>query len=274
MQLLNKAALFDSAITAPEMAALFEVSYASDCPVSVCVRWSWPTSFIVAHVSIAQRYANGEGLDFEAFPCIIADIAVRKFPDGKPLVQAQLAFSTPLASPCPFPVFLCSQTSRQRILCSYLIPLFNRRTAEADPAGDAPPAGRAADARAAERTELTSHAVRNSAPSGSEAIGDRRPPREVVAVPSAEAEELAEPGFEDYNDDDYYSADEVGVIIMSILIYVTTACSKRTRATASVEHRRREPAKAISPERLECAPVLFARARTLYWKELVEKPSL
>ena len=33
-----------------------------------------------------------------------------------------------------------------------------------------------------------------------------------------------------------------------ILILVTTACAKRTGAAASVEHRRLEPARAISPE--------------------------
>ena len=40
----------------------------------------------------------------------------------------------------------------------------------------------------------------------------------------------------------------VGLIILLISISVTTACVKRTGAAASVERRRREPARAISPE--------------------------
>ncbi len=40
----------------------------------------------------------------------------------------------------------------------------------------------------------------------------------------------------------------LGVIILPIFVSVTTACAKRTGAAASVEHRRREPDRAILPE--------------------------
>ena len=42
--------------------------------------------------------------------------------------------------------------------------------------------------------------------------------------------------------------EEVGWLFYLFFISVTTACAKRTGAAASVERRRREPARAISPE--------------------------
>ncbi len=40
----------------------------------------------------------------------------------------------------------------------------------------------------------------------------------------------------------------LGVIMLPISVSVTTACAKRTGAAASIERRRREPARAISPD--------------------------
>ncbi len=40
----------------------------------------------------------------------------------------------------------------------------------------------------------------------------------------------------------------LGVLKLLVLATVATACAKRTGATASVERRRREPDRAITPE--------------------------
>ncbi len=40
----------------------------------------------------------------------------------------------------------------------------------------------------------------------------------------------------------------LGLIILPVIASVTAACAKRTSATASVERRRREPDRAVSPE--------------------------
>ncbi len=65
---------------------------------------------------------------------------------------------------------------------------------------------------------------------------------------------------------------KVGLIILRISVSVTTAYAKRTGATARMERRRREPARAISPDSRVAAPV---RAQTLIWElKLVESAAL
>ncbi len=48
--------------------------------------------------------------------------------------------------------------------------------------------------------------------------------------------------------DEWLQQVHVGLIILLIFVSVATACAKRTGAAASVERRRREPDRAISPE--------------------------
>jgi hypothetical protein len=87
------------------------------------------------------------------------------------------------------------------------------------------------------------------------------PPSSVVSAPLSYYDVQDDPNFVQYESadsgDEHRPAPEGELVVkvrafagisLPILISVTTACAKRTGATASVERMRREPDRAVSPE--------------------------
>jgi hypothetical protein len=160
-----------------------------------------------------------------------------------------------------------SQTSRQRVLCSYLIPLFNRRSEDAAlvenvaSSGVSAPVGstRESAPEVSRATDLA-RATLGSAPTGSQAPADGASTQrlEGLAVPSLEAEELADPDFRDYNDDDEYSVEEevrllrissrTALVILVCFMVQTSESFFRRQAQAAAK--RQERLEAIRSEML------------------------